>query len=151
MKRTPRTPKYSLMTSVKMNTNGHTSTPAVKLRVPSMPNSDQLNGCAPSVASSAKIFTPTNSPISALVRKNPDRKMNSRVARPSMVLMGWCASWVLRSVAAAQATQFAARVFVGSFLGTRREGRGQPRLFGELLAGGTRGVALGVAGLGQWR
>ncbi len=69
------------MTSVMMNTNGHTSTPAVKFSVPSMPNNDQLNGGAPSVASSAKILTPTNSPISALVRKNPARKMNRRLAR----------------------------------------------------------------------
>ena len=34
MKRTPRTPKYSLMTSVMMNTNGQTITPAVKFNVP---------------------------------------------------------------------------------------------------------------------
>ena len=69
------------MMSVMMNTNGHSSTPAVKFSVPLMPNNDQWNGSAPTLASSAKIFTPTNSPISALVRKNPARKMNRRVAR----------------------------------------------------------------------
>ena len=69
------------MMSVMMNTNGHTITPAVKFSVPLMPNNDQLNGAAPTLASSAKILTPTNSPISALVRKKPARKMNRRVAR----------------------------------------------------------------------
>src|SRR3954452_5473587 len=88
MRRTPRTPKYSLMTSVMMKTNGHTSTPAVKFSVPEIPKMDQLNGGAPSVASRAKIFTPTNSPISAFVRKNPAKKMNSEGARASVVRTG---------------------------------------------------------------
>ena len=34
MKRTPRRPKYSLMTSVMMKTTGHSRTPAVKLSEP---------------------------------------------------------------------------------------------------------------------
>jgi hypothetical protein len=49
-----------------MNTNGHSKTPAVKFSVPPMPNSDQWNGAAPMLSSSAKILTPTNSAISAL-------------------------------------------------------------------------------------
>ena len=36
-----------------------------------MPNRFQWNGAAPSVASSEKIFTPTNSAMMALVRKKP--------------------------------------------------------------------------------
>src|SRR6185436_18887774 len=142
IRRTPRTPKYSLITSVMMNTNGQTSTPAVKLSVPLMPNSDQLNGGAPSVASSAKIFTPTNSPISALVRKNPAREMNSRLARESVVLM---------SVAAAQPAQFPPRVFIGTLRAGLGKRRGKPRILGMFLARSAGSIGLGVTGLRERR
>ena len=81
MNRTPRRPKYSLMTSVITNTIGHSSTPAVKLSEPDWPNRFQPNGGSPSVGSSAKIFTPTNSAMMALAAKNAASTMNSRVDR----------------------------------------------------------------------
>src|SRR5512135_246541 len=81
MKRTPRRPKYSLTTSVITNTIGHSSTPAVKLRDPDCPNRFHPNGGKPSVVSSAKIFTPTNSAMIALAEKNAASTMNSRVGR----------------------------------------------------------------------
>ncbi len=71
MVRTPRTPKYSLMTSVITKTTGQISTPAVKLSDPLCPKRFQLKGAARAWSSSAKILTPTNSAISALARKNP--------------------------------------------------------------------------------
>ena len=81
MRRTPRTPKCSLMTSVMMNTTGQSITPAVKDSEPLCPNSRQSKGAMPSVSSSAKILTPTNSAISALVTKSPVSAMNSRASR----------------------------------------------------------------------
>ena len=81
MRRTPRTPKCSLMTSVMMNTTGQSITPAVKDSDPLCPNSRQSKGARPSVSSSAKILTPTNSAISALVTKSPVSAMNSRASR----------------------------------------------------------------------
>jgi hypothetical protein len=81
MKRTPRTPKYSLMMSVMMNTTGQSITPAVKDSEPDWPNRRQSNGGRPSVSSSAKIFTPMNSAMSAFVRNSPERTMNTRVER----------------------------------------------------------------------
>ncbi len=70
IRRTPRRPKYSLMTSVRMKTIGQISTPAVKLSDPDWPNRFQPNGGRPSVVSSAKILTPTNSATTALPTKN---------------------------------------------------------------------------------
>ncbi len=75
MKRTPRRPKCSLMMSVMMNTIGQSITPAVKDSEPVWPNSRQSNGATPSESSSAKILTPTNSAISALVMKRPASAM----------------------------------------------------------------------------
>ena len=66
MNRTPRTPKYSLMTSVMMNTIGHSITPAVNDSEPSGRTASSRSGAMPSVSSSAKILTPTNSATSAL-------------------------------------------------------------------------------------
>src|SRR5688572_9298655 len=130
------------MTSVMMNTNGHTSTPAVKLSVPSMPNNDQLKGWAPMVASSAKILTPTNSPISALVRKKPARKMNSRLARRSVVR-------TMASVATAQPAQFTPGMFVGPLGAARCERSCEPTLLGKLLARRAGSIGLGITGLGE--
>ena len=81
IRRTPRTPKCSLMTSVMMNTIGHSITPAVKDSDPLCPNRRQSKGARPSVSSSAKILTPTNSAIRALVTKSPASAMNSRASR----------------------------------------------------------------------
>ncbi len=83
MNRTPRRPKYSLMTSVMMNTIGQTRTPAVKLSDPCCPNRFQPNGGRPSVDSSAKIFTPTNSATIALPTKKAVNATKSRVGRES--------------------------------------------------------------------
>ncbi len=69
------------MTSVMMNTIGQISTPAVKLSEPCCPNRFQPNGGRPSVGSSAKIFTPTNSATIALPTKNAVSSMNRRVER----------------------------------------------------------------------
>ncbi len=79
--RTPRTPKCSLMTSVMMNTTGQSITPAVNDSDPAWPNSRQSKGSMPSVSSRAKILTPTNSAISALVTKRPASAMNRRASR----------------------------------------------------------------------
>ena len=88
MNRTPRRPKYSLMTSVMMKTTGHQSTPAVNESEPAWPNRLQPKGDRPSVASSAKILTPTNSAMIALATKNPVSTTKSRDVRPpSAVLM----------------------------------------------------------------
>src|SRR5688572_18824335 len=84
MSRTPRTPKRSLMTSVMMKTTGHNITPAVKDREPLCPNNRQLNEATPSVSSSAKILTPMNSAIRALVMKSPVSAMKSRASREAM-------------------------------------------------------------------
>ena len=80
-RRTPRRPKYSLMTSVRMKTMGQMSTPAVKLSDPCWPNKSQPNGGRPSVFSSAKILTPTNSATTALPTKNAVSRMKRRVER----------------------------------------------------------------------
>ena len=69
------------MTSVMMKTIGQISTPAVKLSEPSCPNRFQPKGGRPSVVSSAKIFTPTNSATIALPTKNAVSSMNRRVER----------------------------------------------------------------------
>src|SRR5688572_18930333 len=84
MSRTPRTPKCSLMTSVMMKTTGQSITPAVKDSDPLLPNSRQSKGARPSVSSSAKILTPTNSAIRALVTKSPVSATNSRASREAM-------------------------------------------------------------------
>ena len=83
MKRTPRRPKYSLMMSVIRNTNGQSSTPLVNDNEPVCPNRFQSNVDMPSVGSSANIFTPTNSAISALQTRNAASTTNSRAARES--------------------------------------------------------------------
>src|SRR5512139_680237 len=81
MSRTPRRPKYSLMTSVRMKTMGQISTPAVKLSEPTWPNRFQSSESMPIVGSSAKILTPTNSATTALPTKNAVSRMKSRVER----------------------------------------------------------------------
>ena len=88
MNRTPRRPKYSLMTSVMMNTIGQSSTPAVKDSEPVWPNRVQPKGSRPSVVSSAKILTPTNSAMIAFATKKPASTTKSREARgPGAALM----------------------------------------------------------------
>jgi hypothetical protein len=62
---------------------GQSSTPAVKLNDPVWPNRLHPNGGRPSVVSSAKIFTPTNSATIALPTKKAVRPRNSRVERAS--------------------------------------------------------------------
>jgi len=69
------------MMSVMMKTIGHSITPAVNDSEPLWPNRRQSNGASPSVSSSAKILTPTNSAISALVMNRPASAMNSRACR----------------------------------------------------------------------
>ena len=85
MSRTPRTPKCSLMTSVMMNTTGQSITPAVNDSEPLCPNRRQSNGAMPSVSSSAKILTPTNSAIRALVMKRPASARKRRASREATI------------------------------------------------------------------
>ena len=75
------------MTSVIRKTNGHSSTPLVNDSEPLCPNRFQLNGVRPSVGSSAKIFTPTNSAIIALHdqerREHDEQARGARIERPT--------------------------------------------------------------------
>ena len=71
------------MVSVRMNTIGHSSVPAVKLSEPVCPNRFHSNGAMPMVSSSAKILTPMNSASTALTQKNAASAMKSFTARSS--------------------------------------------------------------------
>src|SRR5690606_33450711 len=87
-RRTPRRPKYSLMRSVRTNTTGQKTTPAVKVSVPEVPNRLHCTGSAPSVCSSEKIFTPRNSASSASVTRNPASAKSKRVDRDAVRCSG---------------------------------------------------------------
>ena len=76
------------MMSVIRNTNGHSSTPLVNDSEPLWPNRFQLSVCRPSVGSSANIFTPTNSAISALTARNADSTTNNCVVLEPSGLAG---------------------------------------------------------------
>ena len=73
------------MVSVRMNTNGHSSVPAVKLSEPVWPNRFHSSGATPSVSSNAKILTPINSASTALAQNTAASTMKRRTARSSSV------------------------------------------------------------------
>jgi hypothetical protein len=101
------------MTSVRMNTNGQSSTPAVKFSVPDTPSRLHLNGSAPRVASRAKIFTPTSSASTAFVTKNAASARKSRPAREV------ASDTVGALVTSADAAQLAPLVLLGTTLRPR--------------------------------
>ena len=124
--RTPRTPKYSLITSVMMNTNGQTSTPAVKLSVPSMPNSDQLNGgCADGRLEREDLHT----------HEFADQRVGEKEAgEEDEQAIGALVDGAHLSIPSAQAPQLAPSMFVRPFQAARREGRRETYLFAVFLA-----------------
>ena len=76
---TPFFPKYSLITSVMMNTTGQSKTPADSCKEHSEPKIFQFKGSIPMVSSKEKIFEPMNSATRALATKNPAKIRNNRV------------------------------------------------------------------------
>jgi hypothetical protein len=69
------------MTSVMMNTIGQSIVPSVNDNDPVWPKSRQSKGSMPSVSSSAKTLTPTNSAITAFVTKRLASATRRRASR----------------------------------------------------------------------
>src|SRR5687768_7611580 len=68
------------MISVMMNTTGHSSTPAVRLKEKFSPKNRRFTGSSPTDCSSEKSLEPISSAISALAIKKPASTRKSRVA-----------------------------------------------------------------------
>ena len=72
---TPFVPKYSLIISEAINTNGQFNTPADIFRSSVYPKISRFSGATPIVPSIEKIFAPTISATIAFVRKRQHKNM----------------------------------------------------------------------------